>query len=317
MSVVQYRDGLNLVEVSETNPLLVQDAQSQANTSQTAENTSVIIDKMSNRTASGTVAANNQSVEIAIGDKSAAAIDISGTFSGTLTFQATINGTTWFTIGVLPVGAGTNSVVANSTTTTGTWEMAAGSYQKVRVLGSSWSSGTATIALTATNGIRVVRLTNGVSIGGMIDDVLSLTFNRANNTTAYTANQVIAEATGLAKTISNVARGNGTSGYLSLVLTSGNTSVTPRIRVHVYNAAPTAKNDAATWTINSNDVSKYLGYVDLDAMNGGVASASQLKAYKTASASRDLWFEFQTLDAFTPTASILYTLRVIPDQNNV
>ena len=318
MGVVQYRDGLNLVEVSETNPLLVKDANSQANTSQTAENTSVIIDKMSNRTASGTVAANNQSVEIAIGDKSAAAIDISGTFSGTLTFQATINGTTWFTIGVLPVGAGTTSVIANSTTSTGTWEMAAGSYQKVRVIATSWTSGTATIALTATNGIRVVRLSNGVSIGGIIDDILSLSFNRTSGvTTAYAANQVIAEATGLAKTIANVARGNGTSGYLSLVLTCGNTSVTPRIRVHVYNAAPTAKNDYAAWAMNSSDVSKYLGYVDLDAMNGGVASTSQLKAYKTATASRDLWFEFQTLDAFTPASATLYTLRVIPDQNNV
>lgn len=157
----------------------------------------------------------------------------------------------------------------------------------------------------------------GVYIGGIIDDVLSLTFNRANNTTSYAANQVIAEATGLAKTIANVARGNGTSGYLNLVLACGNTSVTPRIRIHVYNAEPTAKNDATTWAINASDVSKYLGYVDLDAMNGGVASTSQLKAYKTASASRDLWFEFQTLDVFTPAASTLYTLRVIPDQNNI
>lgn len=173
---------------------------------------------------------------------------------------------------------------------------------------------------TAENTSSILTKLSGstMSIGGIIDNVLSLTFNRTSGTiTPYAANQVIAEATGLAKTIANVARSNGASGYLNIVLICGNTTPTPRIRVHIYNAAPTAKNDYTTWAMNSSDVSKYLGYVDLDAMNGGVASSSQLKAYKAASASRDLWFEFQTLDVFTPASATLYTLRVIPDQNNV
>lgn len=210
MGVVQYRNGLELVEVSASNPLHVQDSQLQADTSQTAENTSSILTKLSGST---------------------------------------------------------------------------------------------------------------MSIGGIIDAALTVAFTRPSDTNVYAANDVITNATSSAvnRSISNVARSNGASGYLRVLVMCSNTSVTPRLRIHIYDAAPnTAKNDNAAWAFDrTNDASKYLGYVDLDAMNSGVAKSSELFMYKCASASRDLFFEVQTLDSFTPASATGYTIKIIPDQNNV
>lgn len=259
---------------------------------------------------------------VASGDINGIGVQILGTFVGTLVFEASMdNGVNWLSISLLPVGTGSQPIPTSSVTGTGNWETAGGVYTNFRVRMSAFTSGSANVVISATPGQRLVRMTTGVSIGGMIDAAIISTFTRMTNNTAYVANQVINNLTSGAsnRALSNVARAVGSSGYLKLILMCANTSVTPRIRVHLYDAAPqTAKNDAATWALDyTNDASKYLGYVDMDAFNGGVASATTLLPYKANAASKDIYYELQTLDAFTPASGTSYTLKVIPDQNNV
>lgn len=96
----------------------------------------------------------------------------------------------------------------------------------------------------------------------------------------------------------------------------------PRIRVHLFNAAPTTSemDDNAANLIDLDDRAKYLGYFDMPAMaDVGEFSFAQLdginKAYNT-DASGHLYAILQTLDAFTNESagmSLWLTLRMNQD----
>ena len=68
-------------------------------------------------------------------------VQVSGTWTGTLTFQATIDKTTWTQVGARAA----NGMIVNTTTANGQWVIAASGYQQVRVFSTSFYSGTATI----------------------------------------------------------------------------------------------------------------------------------------------------------------------------
>lgn len=279
------------------------------------------ISQLNNRSSSAALDGTTTTLVVATGDINGVGVQIAGTFIGSLVFEASMdNQANWIGISLLPVGTGKHPTPVDTVTSVGNWETAGGVYTHVRVRMSAYTSGTANVVVSATSGQRLVRMTTGVSIGGMIDAAIVTTFTRTANATAYTANQVINNATSSAanRALANVARAIGSSGYLKLILLCNTTNITPRIRVHLYDAAPnTAKNDAATWVLDyTNDASKYLGYVDMDPLNGGVATAMFLVPYKS-NAAKDLYFELQTLDAHTPGNGASYTLKCIPDQNNV
>ena len=279
------------------------------------------IAQFANRNVSAALNGTTTTLAVAAGDVNGIGVQIAGTFVGSLVFEASMdNGVSWISLSLLPVGTGLHPTPVSTVAAAGNWETAGGVYTNFRVRMSAYTSGTANVIISATSGQRLIRMMTGVSIGGMIDAAIVTTFTRMTNATAYVANQVINNLTSGAanRALANVARAIGSSGYLKLILMCANTGVTPRIRVHLYDAAPsTAKNDAATWALDyTNDASKYLGYVDMDAMNGGVATAMFLVPYKS-NAAKDLYFELQTLDAFTPASGTSYTLKAIPDQNNV
>ena len=162
---------------------------------------------------------------------------------------------------------------------------------------------------------------SNITASGQIDPIVSSSFTRPSNTTAYIANQVINNAVSGAtqQSFVNIAKANGTSGYIRFILATGNTTPTNRIRIHIYNAAPTTvKNDATTWALDyTNDASKYLGYIDLDPLLRGVAYSNSFLMYKCTQSSRTLFYELQTLDAFTPASGTGYSIKAISDQNNV
>lgn len=65
---------------------------------------------------------------------------LSGTFSATVTFESTINGTDWVATGAFPIsGSGTAATTANAT---GIWRVPAQGLAAVRARCSTYSSGT-------------------------------------------------------------------------------------------------------------------------------------------------------------------------------
>ncbi len=91
-------------------------------------------------------ATQNTCAVFAPGNSASLTFGITGTFSGTLTFQGTIDGTTWVTLQVTNLASGATPVT--TATSTGQFALSNTGLVSVRVAGTSWTSGTAVINAT-------------------------------------------------------------------------------------------------------------------------------------------------------------------------
>lgn len=91
---------------------------------------------------SGTIAALNGAVTILVPATSTAILVVSGTWVATLAFEATVDGTTYFSVQAqtIPGNAGVTTTAAN-----GNFGLSVGGYNSVRVRASAYTSGTATV----------------------------------------------------------------------------------------------------------------------------------------------------------------------------
>lgn len=90
--------------------------------------------------ASGTIDANGASVTLEWRETTngVVATQITGTFSGTVTFEVTIDGTNWVATNAMPVASTTP---ASTTTSTGIWYITANGLSGARARATAWSSG--------------------------------------------------------------------------------------------------------------------------------------------------------------------------------
>lgn len=72
-------------------------------------------------------------------------MQVTGTFSGTITFEATADGQTWFAVDATNIAT---QVAATTTTSTGQFAIPNTGLVAFRARGSSWASGAANITLT-------------------------------------------------------------------------------------------------------------------------------------------------------------------------
>lgn len=100
---------------------------------------------------SGTIDANGESVTLAWREfyNGGVGIQVTGTFSGTLTYQITIDGTNWVAVIATNVTTGTTGT---TTTATGVAFFNVVGAQSVRVTATSWSSGSAVVTVVGLPG---------------------------------------------------------------------------------------------------------------------------------------------------------------------
>ena len=155
----------------------------------------------------------------------------------------------------------------------------------------------------------------------------ALTITRPDNTTAYTAGDVIgiadsgtpANAGSAIHTLSNIGPSGGYVLIQSVRLMIGNTSIPAGMgafRLHLYMESPTAILDNAAFDLVSGDVGKYAGYIDLPApQDFGSILVTQADypgtLIKLAAGSTSLFAELETRVAYTPASGTLYDLRVL------
>src|SRR3989442_707788 len=103
------------------------------------------------------------------GQSGTIAVQVTGTFTGTLQFEGTLDGTNYVAVNGLPVASATTTT---STTATGMWQVSSAGLQKFQVRASALSSGTATIYLRASpsamgrgGGGSSIQLTGDVTAG--------------------------------------------------------------------------------------------------------------------------------------------------------
>ena len=136
---------------------------------------------------------------------------------------------------------------------------------------------------------------------------------------AYSAEDVLSESAtngaGTCWTFPDIARSNGTSGYVVRAQVISETKdITPRLTLFLFNAIPTCELDdnAANTALLHADLDKYVGRVDFPAMEdlGGDSmaictpstSGNLPIAFACSNASDDLFGVLVTRDAFTQTA---------------
>lgn len=106
--------------------------------------------------ASGALTALNASLPLVLDGASGFAVDLRGTFVGTVTFQATIDGTNWFSIVTLPAASGVNVAAVSTATAPGAWVGPANGFLAVRAILTAYTSGSVTVTLRAIQGGGVV-----------------------------------------------------------------------------------------------------------------------------------------------------------------
>lgn len=113
-------------------------------------------------TSSGSIAAAAQTVALELNNKSGVALQLTGTWVGTIQFEGTVDGTNWVPIN--GVFAGT-STPGPTTTTNGVIRLTPSGLAQVRVIATAWTSGTATVSLRASNATGGTFLNQSLTAG--------------------------------------------------------------------------------------------------------------------------------------------------------
>lgn len=135
-------------------------------------------------TTSGSLTAPAQTVTLTLSRYSTASVQVTGAWTGTLTLQASIDATNYFTVSGVRAGAAGS---ASSTTANDTLAIPVAGYTRVRVLASALSAGTAVVTIRATdpgwaapataldNGAFAFGATTTGVLGAVVDDVATNT----------------------------------------------------------------------------------------------------------------------------------------------
>ncbi len=148
----------------------------------------------------------------------------------------------------------------------------------------------------------------------------SASFTRPADTTAYAANDAIADSTSAPTLLSfaNCANGVGGQGYIvkTRLLTNQKTC-TARFRLSFYHTAPSPVNDNAPKPMLYANKDKLIGSIDLDPCNtedttsdAAYALSTTLLPYVCAAADTTIYCILTTLDAFTPASAQQFFLEI-------
>lgn len=195
------------------------------------------------RTASGTITS-TQSITLSLtaGGGGTVAFNVTGTWTGTLVFEASIDGTNWVSAYAIPFQFAT---LSNSTIANGQWVLNAGGLNAFRVRGNSVSSGTATVWIEVGAG----------SNAGVIMDIVQGTISVTNFPATQTVAGTVTAAQGTPNVVANAWPVEVTDGT-NILMTSthpGIVNIQSNANVNVHDGGGTSissTNDSGTVGLN-------------------------------------------------------------------
>lgn len=204
------------------------------------------------------VATAGSAVELELGNQSALSIQITGTYTGVLSVQTTVNGTTWITISdatsLTNYATGVQSATIASATQA-TFTLGVEGIAKVRVTGLAAVTGTATVFLKAVTGSPLITLTNPLPTGANVIGAVtqSGTFTVMPGNTVNTSAWLIEQRTGTTNgsttsTVNSAATTNATNlkataGMVYVISAMNTSAATKYIRIYNKASAPTVGTD--------------------------------------------------------------------------
>jgi len=149
--------------------------------------------------------------------------------------------------------------------------------------------------------------------------VSSASTTRPNDTTPYTALDVVDGASPANLTFSNVGAVAGGHIFITGASIRIDVAAVPAgmssFRVHLFDAAPTAIADNAAFNLIAADRAKYLGFIEIGTpldLGDTLFGRTDNMNFKTklATASTTLYGQLQTVGAFTPAAETVKTITL-------
>lgn len=105
-------------------------------------------------TTSGTLGVLNAKVDYGISDSDIVAVQVTGTWVGTITFSGSLNGTDYVVFGMHTIGRANNYDQQTTTTINGIFTHETHALPFIRVQMTSYTSGTATVLINATRSAK-------------------------------------------------------------------------------------------------------------------------------------------------------------------
>jgi hypothetical protein len=102
------------------------------------------VEAQSGPSTNGRLAAAQDAVALEVRGYGSVGVQVTGTFVGTVTFEATVDGVTWVAFNMTPSNSGTD---ASTLATTGASRKDCGGYRAVRARMSAYTSGTAIVTI--------------------------------------------------------------------------------------------------------------------------------------------------------------------------
>ncbi len=184
---------------------------------------------------SGSVGANGASVSVQPGSRDSLVVQVTGTFTATLTPQVSQDGTNWVAIAGSPLLNLGSGAYAATITAAGVYQVGIGGFANFRLVATAYTSGTATITGTVTTGNIMVALDAPLPAGSAALGSVSI-----SGTPTVTATPPVASTTftNLAAT-TNATLVKATAGNLFSVTYTNYTSATVYLKVYNQTTAPT------------------------------------------------------------------------------
>jgi len=178
---------------------------------------------------------------------------------------------------------------------------------------------TAVMAVKSGGDIVAVGSSNPLPVGGKSVQK-SASFTRPADTTAYAANDAIADSTSVPTLLSfaNCANANAGQGYIVKTrLMTNQKTCTARFRLSFYHTAPSPVNDNAPKPMLYANKDKLIGRIDLDpcttedtSSDAAFSLSTALMPYVCAAADTTIYCILTTLDAFTPASAQQFYLEI-------
>lgn len=186
-----------------------------------ASDQSVIPVNQAGVSATGSITALNGAVPIALNGATGFAIDLRGTFTATVTFQGTINGTDWFPVAVLPAGGSVNVASVTTATAAGAWVGSGSGFVQVRAIATAFTSGTISVVVRAMQAAGIV----ATIPTGQTTQVVSGSVTASGTVTANIGTGSLAAGTNAIGDVGIQYRGNATgAGSATNFVAAGSTN---------------------------------------------------------------------------------------------
>ncbi len=291
----------------------------------------VDVTRVADTVGSGNLTAAAQAVTLsALNGANSSAVQITGTWVGTVQFEGSVDGTNYFAVNGVAL---TTGALVTSATANGQWQFDIAGLVSFRVRCSAYTSGTVVVSVrSSVTGCATIALdaplpagTNAIGQVGGITVAPSASYTRPADVIAYAAGDVVANSTSapVVLTFANCVRANGGTGMITNALMVDSASVATKgiYELWLYHTSPGADNDNALFTPTDAELLNLVGVIPFSTAYVGDATAGAGGncvypspglniSFKCAAAATSLFGILVIRNAYTPVSAEVFTITL-------